>query len=339
VRWWFSRWMNWQVAASPRSAEAYLTATVLIVIASLARWGLGFLGTPLLPFTTYYPVMLFATYFGGLQVGIYAVIVGGLVGLWAFIPPYFTFSYTPTRAFEVLAYLFASVLLMWGAASYRKLTDRYRNTADRLQDEEKLRRLAVDELAHRLKNKIATIQSIISFQLRDQPRLRDDIIARLIALSATDDLIMATQGQGARIHDILSTELGAYEVSRVSLKGPDVFLSAKLAMTMALLVHELATNAAKYGALSSPAGKLFIRWDLSSRILDLNWCESGGPIVASPSHQGFGLQLISRALDQFNGTAQTTFKSSGLICKIKVDLMENTQAAVLDAGRACFAEQ
>ena len=145
---------------------------------------------------------------------------------------------------------------------------------------------------------------------------------------------MATQGQGARISDILSTELGAYEVSRVSMDGPDVFLSAKLAMTMALLVHELATNAAKYGALSSPAGKLSIGWSLSTRTLMLDWRESNGPTVASPTHQGFGLRLISRALDQFHGTAQTTFESSGLICKIKVDLIESTPTVRPDAGNA-----
>jgi two-component sensor histidine kinase len=93
-----------------------------------------------------------------------------------------------------------------------------------------LRKLAVEELAHRLKNKIATIQSVLSYQLREHPRLRDDIIARLIALSATDELIMATQGRGASIRDILSTELGAYEMSRIAMEGPDVFLSPKLAM-------------------------------------------------------------------------------------------------------------
>jgi two-component sensor histidine kinase len=92
-------------------------------------------------------------------------------------------------------------------------------------------------------------------------------------LSATDDLIMATQGRGASIRNILSTELGAYEMSRIAMEGPDVFLSPKLAMTMALLVHELATNAAKYGSLSNPVGKLSIYWSLSAATLSLEWRE------------------------------------------------------------------
>jgi hypothetical protein len=107
--------------------------------------------------------------------------------------------------------------LIWGADNYRRL-------AERLQKEEDLRKLVVEELAHRLKNKIATIQSIISYQLREQPGLRNDIVARLVALSATDDLIIASHGRGASIRDILSTELGPYELSRISLDGPDILL-------------------------------------------------------------------------------------------------------------------
>ena len=123
--------------------------------------------------------------------------------------------------------------------------------------------MAVEELAHRLKNKIATIQAIISLQLRDSPQTRDAIMGRLIALSATDDLIMETQGQGARLPEILAAELGPYEASRIAVEGPVVLLSPKLATTMALLVHELTTNSAKYGALSSAAGQVAIRWSLS----------------------------------------------------------------------------
>ena len=192
------------------------------------------------------------------------------------------------------------------------------------KDEEKFRKLAVDELAHRLKNKLATIQSIISFQLRDDPQIRDAILSRLTALSATDDLIMATQGQGARLRDILSAELRPYEVSRVSMEGPDVLLPSKLALMMALLVHELATNAAKYGALSSSVGNLSIRWSLADARLDLDWRESGGPAVTAPIHRGFGTRLFSRALEQFGGAVEATFATTRLICKLSLVLPESS---------------
>ena len=225
------------------------------------------------------------------------------------------------QAISLRSYLFASLLIVWAADHYRRLTKR-------LEDEENFRKLAVEELAHQ--NKLATIQSIIGFQLRDEPQTRDAILRRLSALSATDDLIMVAQGRGARIRDVLSAELRPYGASRISIEGPDCLLSPKLALTMALLAHELATNAAKYGALSNSLGKLSIAWSLSSEELNFEWRESDGPIVTSPTHRGFGVRLLSRALDQFGGTIETTFEPTGLVCKLKVTLPERTPSIVPD---------
>jgi two-component sensor histidine kinase len=285
----------------------------------------GFVGEDIFVFTAYYPAVLFATYIGGAGVGVFATLLGTVIAWWAFVPPHNAFfPLAPGDEINLLGFLCACALIIWGADSYRRLTGDYRRLADRLQDEENLRKLAVQELGHRLKNKIATIQSIISYQLRGQPHLRNSIIDRLAALSATDDLIMATQGQGAFIRDVLSAELGAYEVSRVSTEGPRVFLSPRLAMTLALLIHELATNAAKYGALSNAAGSLSVRWSLSDRRLNLEWRESGGPTIAPPTNRGFGLHLISAALGSFDGTADITFEPTGFICKLKATLPENS---------------
>jgi two-component sensor histidine kinase len=114
------------------------------------------------------------------------------------------------------------------------------------------------------------------------------------------------------------------------MQGPDIILSPTFALTMALIVHELATNAAKYGAFSRPAGKLSVHWSLAGRKLDLNWREAGGPPTASPTHHGFGLRLISRALEQFSGAAETTFEQGGLICPMKAVLAESTPGIVQD---------
>jgi two-component sensor histidine kinase len=249
--------VNWPSRVRPGSAEAYVFATLCVVIASLLRWWLGLLSENILPLTTFYPAVLFSALIGGSGAGAFAAVLGGLIGWWAFMSPHFTFfPVTFGQQISLLTYLFASLLIVWGADHYRKITKR-------LEDEENFRKLAVDELAHRLKNKLATIQSIISFQLRDEPQIRDAILSRLTALSATDDLIMATQGQGAGLRSILSAELRPYGASRVSIEGPDVLLPPNLALMMALLFHELATNAAKYGALSSSVGNLSIGWSLA----------------------------------------------------------------------------
>jgi two-component sensor histidine kinase len=309
----------------PGSAEAYACATLLVALASLLRWGLGFVTEDLQAFTTFYPAVLFASLWGGARVGIFAALLGGIISWWAFLPPY-SVLWPPSRGDEInlLTFFVASVLIVWATDHYRRLTKR-------LQDEENLRELAVDELAHRLKNKVATIQAIVSLRLREHSQLRDEIADTLTALTSTDELITKTQGQGARINDILSTELAPYDLSRVSAEGPYCLLSPKLALTMALLVHELATNAAKYGALSSSAGKLSINWSLSGTRLNLEWHESGGPPVNPPSHSGFGTRLFLRALDQFRGKVDATFASTGFACKLSVDLPETAPSSVPDA--------
>ena len=301
----------------PGSAEAYAFATLLIVLAGLLRWALGFLTEDLQAFTTFYPAVLFATLLGGAGVGIFAAILGGIISWWAFLPPYSVLlPLTHGDEINLLTFVFSSMVIVWATDHYRRLTKR-------LRDEEGFRKLAVEELAHRLKNKLATIQAIVNIRLREHPHVRDQIVGALSALTATDDLITATQGQGARIGDILSTELAPYGMSRISIDGPDCLLSPKLALTMALLVHELATNAAKYGALADAAGKLAINWRLSGVRLNLDWRESGGPPVSTPTHRGFGTRLFLRALEQFSGKVDATFAPSGLVCTLSVVLPED----------------
>ncbi len=306
---------------SPGSTEAYFFAALLVVIASLARWGLGFLTDQLQAFTTFYPAILFAALFGGAGPGLFAAVLGGIICWWQFLPPYWSLS-PLNRADQInlLTYFFASATIVWATDHYRKLTKR-------LRDEERFRKLVVDELAHRLKNKVATIQSIVGIRLREHPEIRDEIFSSLTALIVTDDLIAASQGEGANIRDILSAEVGPYNISRVSISGPDCFLFPKLALTMALLVHELATNAAKYGALSKPTGKLSISWSVSNSQLSFTWRESDGPPVEPPRHEGFGTRLITRALEQFDGKVDVSFPPTGLVCRISIVLPDQSPIA------------
>ncbi len=309
-------WASWQRRLSPGLAGTYAFAAFLVIAASLVRWGLGFLVEDTFVFAAYYPAVLFATYVGGARVGVFTAVLASAIGWWAFIPPHYTFfPISSGQETRVLGFLIASALIIWAADHYRKLMKR-------LEDEEKFRKLAVEELAHRLKNKLATIQAIIGFQLREEPQTRDAILSRLTSLSATDDLIMSAQGQGAAFRDILCTEFAPYAVSRISMQGPDCVLSPKLALMMALLVHELATNAAKYGAFSNSSGTISIEWSISGGRLNVEWRESGGPVVRPPSHRGFGTRLFLRALDQFNGRVEATFASSGLVCTLNVPLLE-----------------
>ena len=315
------RWSLWRFSSKPGSTEAYAFAVCYVVAASLVRWAFGFLGEDVLVFATYYPAVLFATYMGGAGVGSFTALLSAVIGWWAFLPPHFAFTpLTPGVGTKLLAFLLACALIIWGA-------NRYRWLLNRLEAEEELRELAVGELAHRLKNKIATIQSVIGARLRDEPQIRSEIFGLLNSLSATDDLIMATQGEGANIRDIFDAETRPYDISRISLQGPDVLLPPKLAMTMTLVVHELATNSAKYGALSAPSGKLAIGWSEAHGKVAIDWRESDGPSVAPSTHHGFGTRLLSRALQQFGGTIQSRFEPTGLVCAMSLIVPPDDEAA------------
>ena len=200
----------------------------------------------------------------------------------------------------------------------RLAVDYCRRLEKSLSDDEELRNLAVIELGHRLKNKMATIQSIIAYQLRDHEATRDVILRCLGALSSADMLIEAAHGQGAFIKDIIHTELGPYEISRATVEGQQIFLPTRLALVLALIFHELATNAAKYGALSCPSGHVSLFWSVAGSKLMLEWRESGGPTVTIPSHKGFGTRLLSHALGQFGGTVDTNFAATGLVCAMSL---------------------
>ena len=174
----------------------------------------------------------------------------------------------------------------------------------RLIKEEEYRKLLVDELQHRLKNKTSTIHAVLHQVLQDQPQIWDSIDRRLRALSATDDLIARLDGSGCDIKDMLHSELGPYGHVRFNLNGDPLFLPAKLAVSLALVFHELATNAGKYGAFSSPRGLLQVSWSVSEDGLNLTWDETEGPAVENVGPAGFGTKLLQSALRAFDGKTE-----------------------------------
>jgi two-component sensor histidine kinase len=312
----------------PGSAKAYAFATCCVAVAAFTRWASGLWFEEVVPFATFFPAVLLAALVGGFGPGIFAAVSGGIIGWWAFLPPLTAFfPLTPGAIVSLIAYFITTFIIAWAADHYQRLMKRF-------EDEQKLRELSVEELAHRLRNKVATIQAIVNLRLREVPKARDEIVSCLGALKATDDLIIAAQGRGALVGDIVSAELRPYGLARISIEGPEILLSPKLALVMALLFHELATNAAKYGALSHPDGKISVRWSPSDPCLDLEWRESDGPPVSVPTHRGFGTRLFLRALDQFGGKIEATFVSTGLVCKLSVPFSDLTASIVPPASGA-----
>jgi PAS domain S-box-containing protein len=189
---------------------------------------------------------------------------------------------------------------------------------------ERQQKLLLDELNHRVKNTLATVQSIAAQTHRSAPdpqAFRKAFEARLLALSATHDLLTASSWRGASLREVISLEFRPYGAERYRLEGPEVQLSAPEALALGLLFHELVTNAAKYGALSCAEGCVRVRWSVADGRLQLTWTEEGGPAVAPPKRQGFGSRLIERSLrGELGGRTELSFHPAGLTCRMEIPL-------------------
>jgi PAS domain S-box-containing protein len=193
--------------------------------------------------------------------------------------------------------------------------------------------LLLHELNHRVKNTLATVQSVAAMTARsaeDPAEAWKTFDARVRGMAQTHDLLTQSQWTSALLRDILAGELDFYQDTmrqRVFLHGNPVQLAPKATLALGLAVHELATNAAKYGALSVPEGRLSVRWavvkiDGYPHLL-IEWVESNGPPVAPPKRQGFGSRLIHRGLTQeLGGDIKLTFEPSGVRCVITFPLQE-----------------
>jgi PAS domain S-box-containing protein len=196
--------------------------------------------------------------------------------------------------------------------------------------EEERRKLLINELNHRVKNSLATVQSIAAQTFRNEtqnPALRQ-FESRLMALARAHDVLTRESWEGADFEQLLGDTIEAVCVEpgrRFELAGPKLRLRPKLALSLALVFHELCTNAAKYGALSSDDGRITIMWEIldskTGRHLSVLWKELGGPEVKLPTTKGFGSRLIKRALShEFGARADLAFEPSGVVCKIDTPL-------------------
>jgi two-component sensor histidine kinase len=192
------------------------------------------------------------------------------------------------------------------------------------KEAEAQRELLVAELSHRVKNTLATVISIArqSFANPDTKEARRSFDARIRALAQTHSRLAESNWSGVSLATMLEDELAPYRNDgNVRIEGPAIELNPKCALTLGLAVHELATNAAKYGALSVKGGVVHATWalDESERMLRLSWTERGGPPVEPPRSSGFGRLLIERALAaDLNGAVELEFSRQGLHCTIAI---------------------
>jgi two-component sensor histidine kinase len=196
--------------------------------------------------------------------------------------------------------------------------------ATRIARGEVLHERLINELKRRVKNTLATVQSIAAQTLRrsDEPgEAIDKFSARLVSLGRTHNVLSEQKWESALVRDLVDGALAPYaerDGARILAFGPDLRLAPHSALTVAMALHELATNAAKYGALSNARGQVAIDWAAADTLGDfrLVWRETGGPPVAAPVRSGFGTKLIEGGAQQIGGSATLEFRPGGVICTL-----------------------
>jgi len=198
---------------------------------------------------------------------------------------------------------------------------------------EEVRALMVDELNHRVKNTLAIVQGLAAQSFRGIADAGPALAAfdgRLHALSTAHDLLTRESWKSADLSEVARDTLTAQgvDLARLVLDGPPVMLAPKQAVSIAMALHELATNAVKYGALSVPGGRVELVWHCNGG-LTLRWQEIGGPPVKPPARRGFGTRMIEKALAyELGGTVQLDFASAGVCCTIQAPITETTEANI-----------
>jgi two-component sensor histidine kinase len=308
----------WQHGLRPGSPSALVFAIGCVVAAALTRHLLGLIDPATGVFAPYFPAVLAATLIAGFSSGLVALVLSTLSAWWSFLPPsHALLPLATNEAVSLLIFCVAAAIVVVAAEGHRRLLRSY-------YQKEQFNRLLVRELQHRPRNNLAVVQAVLRCDLRDDADLWRHIAGRLGAIARADELLQRSNDKGAEMAEIVNNELGPYAArSRIMLAGDPLVLPPMLALSLTLIMHELSTNAVKYGALSNSSGRIGVAWKVDRGQVQLIWNECGGPAARRPTHYGFGSELLQRLLVPFHGSVEREFASDGMRCVIAFGLPRN----------------
>lgn len=342
----FEQLLLWSLQLRLSNRQRYLIASSAVL---LAAWLRALFVTGLLPYLFFIPVVLAVTLLLGRGPGV----LGALVSAGAAI---LTFQITlggvdASRILATILYALVTLFMVFVGGELRHTVGRAHLLAgERDRSDAELNQLRVDadaeqrllnkELDHRLKNLIMVVQSIASQTLRQASDLSSanrSLNARLAALGGASRILTQTSWRSADLSELAREALLPHDPGdRIAISGPIVQVSERVAMPIVLALHELATNATKYGALSNDSGVVRLAWavrrnEVGEQRFTLAWRESGGPSVAEPSRRGFGSHLIEQSLRGYlRGQVRARYAVSGLEFDIEAPL----SAVVAEPGVA-----
>lgn len=326
---------------------AWGLALIAFLVALTTRFAFDHLLPAGFPYLTFFPAVILTTFFAGVLPGAVCAIACGLAAWYWFIPPTGTFAINFSVLVALGFYAFVVgidivlIRVMHHAVDrLEKERVRTRDLVAQLEvllaaqkDRERQQQVLRHELSHRMKNTLAMVQAVVSQSLRNvsDTRVAAELAsARIMALSRAQDALTATDWSAADVGTVVGTAIEAHHdgSGRFVVSGPPVELDAQRSLGLALAIHELATNATKYGALSNETGVVTITWNLvGTDRFAFRWAEAGGPLVLTPSRQGFGTRLTERVVPgYFAGSASIDFAPAGVVYDL-AGLLSPAQAA------------
>lgn len=314
----------WWMYLVPRKRPTFFVGQLVALGCALAAGLIWFEVRDMLfgaPFNTFFPFIAIATVWGGRGGGI-TLILAGLA--------FASMVWLNIRPIGLAGALIASFIFILLGGLTVAIIHALQTLVLALEKAEEHSEVMASEMRHRVGNIMQLVQAIAQMTARSSHDLEEFMPrfeGRMRALSEAHHLSSGNRQMPSDVETLLRTLLSAYDPERLLLSGPAINLDGESAPRLALVIHELATNAAKYGALSVARGVVKIEWQLTPGLLQLFWKEEGGPAVSPPSRKGFGTRLIAATLSP-GGVADLTYLPEGLQCHISLSLrVRNSRTA------------
>ena len=267
-----------------------------------------------LRFASYLPAILAIGLVAGVPMAIGATAAVVLIDWAVFFLPNVQFGWLTHR--ELLTLL----MFMVAAASTIWLSYCCRVVLNKLHQRERANEVLAKELDHRNRNFLSVIEVIVRKTLADDPERANKILGRVRSIQRADELLTSVEPHAIKLKALLLREFAPYGEDRLDARGPEIVIEPNTARNLILLIHELVTNAVKYGSLSRETGRVLVDWRTDGCAVALHWREKGGPKVESPNKQGFGSQLVAQCIKALSATHQSRFSAEGFEFSIAFDL-------------------
>ena len=293
----------------PYSTEALAIACTCLAAATALRL-LGSVTNSDFLFATYFPAILAAGLIAGIPAAVGVTIASTLIVRLFFVPSYFhSNSQGHGELIDFVMYLVSAALTI-SFAHYCRVV------LKRLHERNLTNEILAKELQHRSKNVCAVIDVIVRKSLADDPDRAAKVFGRIKAMMHANELVTASEPQQLTLKQLLLEAIAPYGEDRLHAFGPELSMAPEAARHLILLIHELVTNAVKYGSLSRLSGRILIDWREDGDAIVLNWKEIGGPQIDSPQRVGFGSHLITACIKALSGTLQQKFSPEGFSCSV-----------------------